>query len=63
MKTGMETWLNVTDRRKTCPSVTLSTTNLTWSDTGSKPGLRGDGPATNRLSRGTEKMKINLNFG
>ena len=36
-------------RRKTCPSATLSTTNPTWTD----PGLRGERPATNRLSHGT----------
>jgi hypothetical protein len=34
---------------KTCPSVTLLTTNPTWTD----PGLRGWRPATNRLSHGT----------
>ena len=62
MKMGMETWLNVTDRGKTCPNVILPNTNLTWSDKGSKPGLRGYRPATNRLSHGTEKMKINLNY-
>jgi hypothetical protein len=43
-----------TTRRKTCPSATLSTTNLTldltWDRT---PGLRGERPATNRLSHGT----------
>ena len=37
----------------TCPSATLSTINLTWTDTGSNPGLRGERPATNRLSHGT----------
>jgi hypothetical protein len=42
-----------TTRRKTCPSATLSTTNLTWTDPGSNPGLRGKRPATNRLSHGT----------
>jgi hypothetical protein len=26
---------------KTCPSATFSTTNPTWTDPGSKPGLRG----------------------
>jgi hypothetical protein len=31
------------------PSTTLSTTNPTWID----PGLRGERPATNRLSHGT----------
>jgi hypothetical protein len=35
---------------ETCPSVTLSTTNLTWPDLGSNPGRRGGKPATNRLS-------------
>jgi hypothetical protein len=38
---------------KTYPSVTLSTTNPTWTDPGSKPGLRGGRPLTNRLSHGT----------
>jgi hypothetical protein len=42
-----------TTRRKTCPSATLSTTNLTWTDPGSSPGVRGERPATNRLSHGT----------
>jgi hypothetical protein len=36
---------------KTCPSVTLSTTNPTWTDPGSNPRLRGGRPATNRLSQ------------
>jgi hypothetical protein len=35
---------------KTCPSVTLSTTNPIWPDSGSNPGLRGGKPAINRLS-------------
>jgi hypothetical protein len=38
---------------KTCPSAILSTTNPTWNDRGSNPGLRGDRPATNSLSHGT----------
>jgi hypothetical protein len=38
---------------KTCPTSTLPTTNPTWSDLGSNPGLRGERPATNRLSHGT----------
>jgi hypothetical protein len=42
-----------TTRRKTCPSATLSTTNPTWTDPGSNSGLRGERPATNRLSHGT----------
>jgi hypothetical protein len=40
--------------RKTCPSATLSTTNPTWIDLGANPGLRGDRPATNDLSHGTD---------
>jgi hypothetical protein len=36
-------------RRKTCPSASFSTINTTWID----PGLRGDRPATSRLSQGT----------
>jgi hypothetical protein len=40
-------------RRKTCPSATLSTTNPTWFDPAANPGLRGERPATNRLSHGT----------
>jgi hypothetical protein len=39
--------------RKTCPTATLSTTNPTWTDSGSNPGLRGERPATNGLSHGT----------
>jgi hypothetical protein len=42
-----------TTRRKTCTSATLSTTNLTWNDPGSNPGLCGERPVTNRLSHGT----------
>jgi hypothetical protein len=38
---------------KTCPSSSLSTTNPTWPDRGSKTGFRGGRPATNRLSHGT----------
>jgi hypothetical protein len=35
------------------PNATLSTTNPTWIDPGANPGLRGERPATNRLSHGT----------
>jgi hypothetical protein len=38
---------------KTCTSATLSTTNPTWPDLGSKPGRRGGNSVTNRLSYGT----------
>jgi hypothetical protein len=46
---------NRSTRRKTCPSVNLSTTNATWTDPGSNPGLRVERPATNRLSYGKAK--------
>jgi hypothetical protein len=36
--------------RETCPSGTLSTTDPTLTDLGSNRDLRGDRPATNRLS-------------
>jgi hypothetical protein len=42
---------------KTCTSATLSTTNPTRSDLGSKPGRRRGKPATNRLSYGTAVSK------
>jgi hypothetical protein len=41
---------------KPCPSASLSTTNPTWTDPGSNPGLRGERPASNRLSHGTAPM-------
>jgi hypothetical protein len=44
---------NRSTRGKTCPSATLSTTNPTWTDPGPNPRLRGDRPASNRLSHGT----------
>jgi hypothetical protein len=49
---------NRSTRRKTCPSATLSNTNPTWTDPGSNPGLRGEKPATNRLSDGTAFKKV-----
>jgi hypothetical protein len=44
---------NRSTRGKPYPSANLSTTNSTWTDPGSNPGLRGESPATNRLSHGT----------
>jgi hypothetical protein len=43
-------------RRKTCPSATLSSTNPTWIDPGTNPGLRGERSATNNLSYGMASM-------
>jgi hypothetical protein len=45
-------------REKTCPSATLSTTNPTWIYPGSNPSLRGESPATNRLSHDTVLMLV-----
>lgn len=36
-----------------CLCDTFSTTNLTWNDLGSNPGLYGDRPGANALSNGT----------
>jgi hypothetical protein len=44
---------NRSTQGKTRPSATLSTTNPTWTDPGSKPGLSGERRVTNRLSHGT----------
>jgi hypothetical protein len=41
---------NRSTRGETCPSATLCTTNPTWTDLESNPGLRGERPATNHLS-------------
>ena len=35
---------NRSTQGETCPSATLSTTNPTWTDPGSNPGLRGGRP-------------------
>ena len=39
--------------REICPSATLSTTNLTWTEVGSNACLLDERLATNRLRRGT----------
>jgi hypothetical protein len=51
---------NRSTQRKTCPSVNLSTTNPTWTDPGSNPGFRGEGPTTKRLSHGTAKNELRV---
>ena len=55
----MKQWRKDTDSKTKVPvlgekraSVPLFITNLTRVDLGSKPGLCGETPATNRLSRG-----------
>jgi hypothetical protein len=54
------TWENQSIRGKTSPRVTLSTTNPTWTDPGSNPGLCGGRSATNRLSHGTAFLFVTL---
>jgi hypothetical protein len=52
-------------RRKTYPSAALSTTNPTWIDPVTNPGLRGERPATNDLSHSTTHQSVtsqNINF-
>jgi hypothetical protein len=53
---------NLSTWRKACPSATFSTTNPTWTDPGSNPGLRGETAATNRLSHGTAYLDIYIEF-
>ena len=52
---SVEPWCNNIDgrtRRKTCPSVTLSTTNPTWTGLGSNPVLHRKRPSINHMSHG-----------
>jgi hypothetical protein len=44
---------NRSTRRKTCPSVTLSTINFTQHDQGAIPGPGSERQATNSLSHGS----------
>jgi hypothetical protein len=53
---------NRSTREKSCPSATSSTTNPIWTDPGSNSGLRGERPATNRLSHGTALHWLVLAF-
>ena len=48
--------------RKSCPNATLSTTNLTWTDLGSNPGLRGERPAPFSLHVSCELQVSQLYF-
>jgi hypothetical protein len=45
---------------KICPTASLSTTNPTWTDLDANKGLRGEKPATNRLSYGTAQQRALL---
>jgi hypothetical protein len=44
---------------KPSPSATWSTTNPTWTDPGSNPGLCGGRPVANHLSHGTAYVSFN----
>ena len=57
MKNSMEYWMNNTDRKRlnTRGKPCLTDTNLTRTDLRMNPGLRGEKPATNRLSNGSLK--------
>jgi hypothetical protein len=48
--------------RKTCHIATLCTTNLTWTDLGSNPGLDGERPASNSLSDVAARLITNINL-
>jgi hypothetical protein len=58
----MEHWWSDTDRgkpqRKICPSVTLFTTNTTWTDQSLNAGLCSEKPAHNRLGHGMTSGRI-----
>jgi hypothetical protein len=51
---------NRSTRGKTCSSATSSATNPTWTDPGSNPSVRGERPATNRLSHGTAMQTVTV---
>jgi hypothetical protein len=59
---GILTGENRRTQRKTCPSATLSTTNLTWIDPGANPGLHSERLATNDLSHGMAKTVFYFHF-
>jgi hypothetical protein len=49
---------NQRTRRRTCPIATLSTTVPKWTEQGANPGLRGQEPAINCLSAGSDADKL-----
>jgi hypothetical protein len=49
---------NRSNRRKTCPSVTLSTKITIWTILGSNTFLRGERLTTNRLRQGPAKYLL-----
>lgn len=53
---------NAIPSRMTSSSVTSSSTNLTWTDLGLKPGLSGESPATDCLSNDATVLKTKINL-
>jgi hypothetical protein len=53
---------NRSTRGKTFSNATLSTTNPTWIDPGSNPGLRCGRPATNHLSHDAAQFVFTMNL-
>ena len=47
--------------RKPCPTASFSTSNLTWTDLGSNPGVRGDRPAFK--DEGRPELYLKTQFG
>jgi hypothetical protein len=63
MKMSVQHWWNDTDRgknrstrRKACSNAHFVHQNFTWIGLGSNPGLRGETPATDRLSYGVTAL-------
>jgi hypothetical protein len=63
-----EPWWNDIDekteelKRKTCPSATRSTTNPTWTEPGTNPGVHSERQVTNHLSHDTG-IKVLVTIG
>ena len=53
-------WQHRSTGRKTCPSVTWPTTNLTWTDLESNTDIRCESPATKRPNRATAHLKAKI---
>jgi hypothetical protein len=55
---ALVTSANRKTRRETCPSITSSTTNPTWTVPGENQGLSGDRSASNRVKHGTAQRNL-----
>jgi hypothetical protein len=56
---------NQSARQQTCPSATFSNTNITWSESGSNPGLPIETNKINAriIEKFTYLWKLKLNYG